>query len=108
MDYTIDLGDHPGNLGFINIVFQQGLYEDEFEIKLYCHVVKAGKWIVEVIRDGQDDRGFSSHRITHGDFSNKNDNTGVWNIVSMLVSPCIFRGSIGKRNPDEDNEENQV
>ena len=62
--------------------------------------------ILEVIRDGQDNRGFSSHRITHGDFSNKNDNTGVWNIRSLNAGvPCIFRGSIGKRNPDEDNEE---
>lgn len=108
MDYTIDLGDHPVNLGFINVDFQQGLgtFEDEFEIKLYCHEVKAVENLtVEVVRDGVENGGFSSHRITHGNFSTKNDNTGVWNIRKLNAGvPCIFRGSVGKRNPEEDPE----
>lgn len=111
MNYTIDLGDHPTNIGFISIDFQQGLgnQEDEFEIKVYCHQVnQVENLVVEVIRDANtDNNGFNSHRLTHGDFSNKDNRTGVWNIRSLNTGvPCIFRGSIGKRVSENDREEN--
>lgn len=107
MEYTVDLAEHP-SVGFVSIDYQQGVgtLEDEFEVRLYCREVKmVENLLVEMTRVGEDGL-FVAQRVSHGDFTNKNDKVGVWNIQNVASgTPCTFRGSVGNRTNDDEESE---